>query len=120
MRFLRVLMMVLVGLSLTACGSSKFRTYNGPEVTSIQVHKAERKMYLLHDGKVLKTYDIGLGFAPKATSNSRAMARRPKAPITSAIAIRNRAITCRWASAIRTRPTWPLLPKQISLRAVIS
>src|SRR3989338_7741204 len=65
MRFLRVLMMVLVGLSLTACGSSKFRTYNVPEVTSIQVHKAERKMYLLHDGKVLKTYDIGLGLAPE-------------------------------------------------------
>lgn len=65
MRFLRVLLMVLVGLSLTACGSSKFRTYNGPEVTSIQVHKAERKMYLLHEGTVLKTYKIGLGFTPE-------------------------------------------------------
>lgn len=64
MRFLRVILMVLVGLSLTAC-SSKFRAYHGPEVTSIQVHKADRKMYLLHEGKVLKTYKIGLGFAPE-------------------------------------------------------
>lgn len=64
MRFLRVLLVIMVGLSLTACAKSKFRTYNGPEVTSIQVHKADRKMYLLHNGEVLESYDIGLGFAP--------------------------------------------------------
>jgi murein L,D-transpeptidase YafK len=65
MRFLRVLLVIMVGLSLTACAKSKFRTYNGPEVTSIQVHKADRKMYLLHNGEVLESYDIGLGFAPQ-------------------------------------------------------
>lgn len=65
MRFLRVFMVVLVGLTLTACSHSKFQTYNGPEVTSIQVHKADRKMYLLHNGDVLESYDIGLGFAPE-------------------------------------------------------
>ena len=65
MRFLRVLLVIMVGLSVTACAKSKFRTYNGPEVTSIQVHKADRKMYLLHNGEVLESYDIGLGFAPE-------------------------------------------------------
>lgn len=65
MRFLRVLLVIMVGMSLTACAKSKFRTYNGPEVTSIQVHKADRKMYLLHNGEVLESYDIGLGFAPQ-------------------------------------------------------
>ena len=65
MRFLRVLLVIMVGLSLTACAKSKFRTYSGPEVTSIQVHKADRKMYLLHNGEVLESYDIGLGFAPE-------------------------------------------------------
>lgn len=60
------LMAVLVVAGLAACGdrNSKFKKYNGPEVTSIQVHKADRKMYLLHNDKVLKSYDIALGFAP--------------------------------------------------------
>ena len=57
MRFLRIILVVLMGLALTAC-SSKFRTYNGPSVTAIQVHKADRKMYLLHNDKVIETYDI--------------------------------------------------------------
>ena len=43
MRFIRVLLLLLVGVTLVACGD-KFRTYNGPAVTSIQVHKADRKM----------------------------------------------------------------------------
>lgn len=63
MRLIRVFLMLMVGLALTACGD-KFRTYNGPEVTSIQVHKADRKMYLLHGSEVLETYDIHLGGNP--------------------------------------------------------
>lgn len=63
MRFLRIIIVVLAGFALTAC-SSKFRTYNGPTVTSIQVHKADRKMYLLHNDKVLESYDIKLGGQP--------------------------------------------------------
>lgn len=52
---------VIVGLS--GC-SSKFRTYTGPEVTRVVVFKEARKMYLLHQEKVLKSYAIDLGFAP--------------------------------------------------------
>ena len=63
MTFLRVIFLVMAGLALTAC-SSKFRTYNGPSVTSIQVHKADRKMYFLHNEKVLKKYKVGLGGVP--------------------------------------------------------
>lgn len=48
---------------LAACGG-KFRKYNGPDVTRIEVHKTDRKMYLLHDDKIMKEYDIALGFAP--------------------------------------------------------
>jgi murein L,D-transpeptidase YafK len=64
MRFLRVFLFLAMALGLAACGGSKFRTYNGPEVTSIVVHKAERKMFLLHGSKVLKTYRIKLGGRP--------------------------------------------------------
>lgn len=63
MRILKLLVILLVGLSLSAC-SSKFRSYNGPEITQIQVHKADRKMYLFHNDKVLKAYNIRLGGVP--------------------------------------------------------
>lgn len=63
MRALRIILVLAVAFGLSGC-ASKFLRYNGPEVTSIQVHKAERKMYLLHNGEVLESYDVALGFAP--------------------------------------------------------
>ena len=59
----RAFFVVVLALGLSACGG-KFRTYNGPEVTSIQVHKSERKMYLLHNNEVLEQFDISLGKEP--------------------------------------------------------
>lgn len=41
------------------------RKYRGPEVTRVLVQKGARRMYLLHHERVLKRYDIGLGFAPE-------------------------------------------------------
>lgn len=46
--------------ALTAC--SKFPTYDGPQVTRIEVHKGARRMFLLNDTTVLKDLDIVLGF----------------------------------------------------------
>jgi murein L,D-transpeptidase YafK len=63
MRIAHLLMVIGVALALSGC-ASKFKTYNGPEVTSIVVNKGARKMYLLHNEKILKDYEIGLGFAP--------------------------------------------------------
>lgn len=54
----------MAALSVAGCGASKFKSYNGPEVTSIVVNKAARNMYLLHHGEVLKSYNIDMGFAP--------------------------------------------------------
>ena len=59
----RVFLMLVLAFGLSACGS-KFKTYNGPEVTRVEVHKADRKMYLLHNTEVLEVYDIKLGFNP--------------------------------------------------------
>lgn len=48
---------------LSAC-STKFRSYDGPEVTRIVVFKGDKQMYLFSGEQLLKRYDISLGFAP--------------------------------------------------------
>jgi murein L,D-transpeptidase YafK len=64
-RFLRLALAGLALLALTACGGGMFSgSYLGPEVTGIVVHKAERKMYILHGNQPLKIYDIQLGGNP--------------------------------------------------------
>ena len=60
---LRVILMVVALATLSSCGS-KFRNYTGPVVTKVEVHKADRKMYLLHGSQVLETYKIRLGGNP--------------------------------------------------------
>lgn len=60
--------LLLSGVALATLGAcappSKFKTYNGPEVTFIVVNKGARRMYLMHNDEVLKEYDFDLGFAP--------------------------------------------------------
>ena len=63
MRVLIAVLSCVMFLGLSGC-ASKFKTYNGPEVTHIVVYKGARKMQLLHHSEVLESYDIGLGFAP--------------------------------------------------------
>ena len=120
MRFLRLLAIMALALGLTACSHSKFRSYNGPEVTLIQVDKSDRKMYLFHDHDLLKTYDIALGFAPRGTRNSKATARRPKVSIPSATRTRTRTSTCRCGFPIRMTPTAPMPKRQARNPAGIS
>jgi len=63
--FLRVIFMTFAMLGLAAClHAPKPYAYHGEKVTAIEVHKADRKMYLLHGHKVLKEYDIQLGGNP--------------------------------------------------------
>jgi murein L,D-transpeptidase YafK len=65
MRALRIFAALVVVLGLAACGGDpKFRSYNGPAVTKVVVYKDARKVQLFHKEKVLKTYDMALGFAP--------------------------------------------------------
>jgi len=56
--------MALSAVALAGCSTSKFKTYNGPDVTSIVVNKSAGNMYLLHHEKVLEKFDFELGFAP--------------------------------------------------------
>ncbi|MBA3911134.1 MAG: hypothetical protein C0524_14980 [Rhodobacter sp.] len=78
MRIFRTLFILVMVLGLAACGSSKFRTYNGPEVTQVQVHKADRKMYLFNNDRVLESYDIALGFAPNGPKQFEGDGKTPE------------------------------------------
>ncbi|MEY4696554.1 MAG: hypothetical protein RIT14_982 [Pseudomonadota bacterium] len=60
----RLCLVVTMAVALAGC-DSKFKRYDGPNVTAITVHKAERKMYLMHGDQVMREYDIALGFTPE-------------------------------------------------------
>jgi murein L,D-transpeptidase YafK len=77
MRRLAVALLILSLVGLAGC-ASKFKTYNGPEVTRILVYKDSRKMYLMHQDDVLETYDLGLGFAPEGDKTILGDGRTPE------------------------------------------
>ncbi len=54
---------IVLVVGLSACGS-KFRSYDGPQVTRVVVFKQSRQLHLLHNNMVLRSYRIDLGFAP--------------------------------------------------------
>lgn len=64
--------------ALTGCGDSKFKTYDGPEVTRVVVMKTERRMFLMHHNKVLKDYRIALGYAPVGHKQEEGDGRTPE------------------------------------------
>ncbi len=64
--------------ALGACSQSKFRRYSGPEVTFVVVNKTSRRMYLFHNEKVLKRYDVDLGFAPAGAKEFEGDGRTPE------------------------------------------
>lgn len=82
MRILGWLAILVAVIGLSGCGDTKFRKYRGPEVTQIQVHKADRRMYLLHNDKVLKAYDIALGFAPEGHKQFEGDGKTPEGAYT--------------------------------------
>ncbi|MEE9388213.1 MAG: L,D-transpeptidase family protein [Paracoccaceae bacterium] len=53
-----------MALAITGC-TSKFRAYDGPEVTRVVIFKGEHRMFLLNGYTILKSYEIDLGFQPK-------------------------------------------------------
>lgn len=79
-RFFHLLLIVVVAIGFSGC--SKFRSYNGPEVTRVVVMKSERRMYLLHHNTVLKAYDVDLGFAPAGHKQFEGDGRTPEGRYT--------------------------------------
>lgn len=77
MKMARLVILGLVLIGLAGC-SSKFKAYHGPEVTRVVVHKEARKMHLLHQNKVLKSYRMGLGFAPEGHKKYQGDGKTPE------------------------------------------
>ena len=77
MSSLRILLVILLALGASGC-ASRFKTYDGPEVTQVQVFKDSRRMYLMHHDQVLKAYDVDLGFAPEGHKTVRGDGRTPE------------------------------------------
>ncbi len=75
--FRRSVMFGALAAFLSAC-ASKFRTYDGPEVTRIQVLKEQRVMQLLHNRTLLKAYSFELGFAPEGHKAFEGDGRTPE------------------------------------------
>lgn len=75
----RSTLFLLLATGVTAaCERPKFIEYAGPDVTRIEVHKARRRMYLLHHDQVLRGYDIELGFAPEGHKTQEGDGRTPE------------------------------------------
>ena len=110
------------GDGLRPCGlrHRSSSSYNGPEVTQVQVHKADRKMYLLHNDEVLKAYDIELGFHPVGHKQFEGDGKTPEGSYYISHKNPESTITCRLAFPIRTRPTSPLPRRRANRPAATS
>ena len=73
----RVLLLGGLATFLSGC-ASKFRSYNGPEVTRLRMYKAQRLLVLDGTDDVLRTYPIGLGFAPEGHKQFEGDGRTPE------------------------------------------
>ncbi|MEO0342458.1 MAG: L,D-transpeptidase family protein [Pseudomonadota bacterium] len=68
---------VLTGAEVFAA-RPKIRTYDGPMVTQITIHKGARRMYLLNGTDVMKTYKVKLGINPVGHKQYRGDNRTPE------------------------------------------
>ena len=66
-----------IGVFLAGC-ATKFRTYDGPEVTHIQVFKEARILQLIHNDTLLKVYKFELGFTPEGHKQFEGDGRTPE------------------------------------------
>lgn len=73
----RLFMLGGIAASLSAC-ASKFRSYNGPEVTRVRLYKSQRLLALDGTEGVLRTYPVGLGFAPTGHKQFEGDGRTPE------------------------------------------
>ncbi|MCO4776141.1 MAG: L,D-transpeptidase family protein [Lentibacter algarum] len=78
MRAVKLFGVLLSILLMAGCSSSKFKSYTGPAVTQVLVEKDARKLYLLNGTRVLKSYNVHLGFSPRGHKSIEGDGRTPE------------------------------------------
>lgn len=78
MSLMRTFLIIIALITVSSCGDSKIRTYDGPQVTRLVLFKDARVLQLMHADKVLKRYDVGLGFAPAGHKQVEGDGRTPE------------------------------------------
>ena len=73
----RIFLLGIMSAFLAGC-ASKFRSYNGPEVTRVRLYKGQRLLVLDGADGVLQTYPVGLGFAPEGHKQFEGDGRTPE------------------------------------------
>lgn len=63
---------------LAGCADETSLGYDGPAVTAIVVNKSARKMYLLNNDEILRSYRVDLGFAPLGHKRIEGDGRTPE------------------------------------------
>lgn len=71
-------MLVGTALGLAGCSAGGPPIYRGPEVTRIQVFKAERRLQLISERTLLKEYGFELGFEPEGHKTEEGDGRTPE------------------------------------------
>jgi murein L,D-transpeptidase YafK len=54
------------------------KVYSGPKVTQLLLYKGRRKLYLLHEKDVIKSYRVQLGFNPNGHKQHQGDGRTPE------------------------------------------
>lgn len=68
---------LVAAMALAGC-ATKFKTYDGPQVTKVLVFKEARKLYLMNGKRALKVYDFRLGFDPSGHKTQEGDGRTPE------------------------------------------
>jgi murein L,D-transpeptidase YafK len=71
------MLLAAAALAVAGCGS-KFKRYDGPEVTRVLVYKENRRLYLMHHDVALRAFDVDLGFAPEGDKKISGDGRTPE------------------------------------------
>lgn len=77
----RIFLLGGVAAFISGC-ASKFRSYNGPEVARLRLYKSKRLLVLDGVEGTLRTYPVGLGFAPTGHKQFEGDGRTPEGAYT--------------------------------------
>lgn len=73
-----------LGLAVSGCATatSRFKTYDGPDVTRLQMFKGDRSLFLYSGTRLLMSYKFDLGFAPEGHKQFEGDGKTPEGAYT--------------------------------------